>query len=90
MTHIIPSSLGSIVVKLRDLALSTVSSAIAGASPYATFIIGAATWVAFSALRKRRTIPGPPRLPILGNMLQIPKVIVPYVKFTEWSREYGT
>ncbi|ESK98378.1 cytochrome p450 [Moniliophthora roreri MCA 2997] len=32
--------------------------------------------------------PGPPRLPFLGNLLQIP-VLRSYPKFREWAKEYG-
>ncbi|KAA1473577.1 cytochrome P450 [Dentipellis sp. KUC8613] len=32
--------------------------------------------------------PGPPTLPILGNIHQFPKSF-PHLKFTEWARQYG-
>ncbi|KAK7061088.1 hypothetical protein VNI00_000823 [Paramarasmius palmivorus] len=32
--------------------------------------------------------PGPRRLPLLGNLLQVP-VLRPYPKFREWAKEYG-
>lgn len=33
--------------------------------------------------------PGPPRLPLLGNLLQVPRQFQ-FLKFTEWSQQYGT
>ncbi|KAI7285110.1 cytochrome P450 [Hortaea werneckii] len=38
--------------------------------------------------RDRRLPPGPPTLPILGNLHQIPKQGV-HFQFTEWARQYG-
>ncbi|KZO99693.1 cytochrome P450 [Calocera viscosa TUFC12733] len=32
--------------------------------------------------------PGPPRLPIIGNLHQIPRT-APHIRFTEWNRTYG-
>ena len=32
--------------------------------------------------------PGPPTLPILGNMHLVPQER-PYLKFTEWAKQYG-
>ncbi|KAI0792996.1 cytochrome P450 [Irpex lacteus] len=51
-------------------------------------LIGVATWTVFSSLRKRHSPPGPPRLPILGNVLQVPTQM-PWIQFTEWSKQYG-
>ncbi|KAF2181434.1 m-cresol methyl hydroxylase [Zopfia rhizophila CBS 207.26] len=38
---------------------------------------------------RRRDMPtGPPTLPIIGNLHQIPKAYT-HIKFTEWARQYG-
>ncbi|OOF93612.1 hypothetical protein ASPCADRAFT_173504 [Aspergillus carbonarius ITEM 5010] len=38
--------------------------------------------------RDQKLPPGPPRLPWLGNLHQIPKQKA-YLRFTEWSKQYG-
>lgn len=38
--------------------------------------------------RPRDYPPGPPTLPILGNIHQIPRE-KPYIQFEKWAREYG-
>ncbi|KAK3673518.1 hypothetical protein LTR78_006752 [Recurvomyces mirabilis] len=38
--------------------------------------------------RDRRMPEGPPTLPIIGNLHQMPKV-KPYLQFTKWARTYG-
>jgi hypothetical protein len=42
-----------------------------------------------SVRRRRQMPPGPSGIPILGNALQIP-VSMPWYRFTELSKEYGT
>lgn len=43
-----------------------------------------------SGLRRGKNLPpGPRRIPILGNLLQVP-VLRPYPKFREWAKEYGS
>lgn len=41
-----------------------------------------------SAMRPKHYPPGPPTLPGIGNLHQIP-VAQPFLKFTEWSKTYG-
>ena len=41
-----------------------------------------------SAWRKRYAPPGPPRLPILGNALQVHRQYQ-FLQFTDWSRKFG-
>ncbi|KAI3609029.1 cytochrome p450 [Moniliophthora roreri] len=49
-------------------------------------------WLLFKALRigrrERFLPPGPPTVPILGNMHVFPTES-PHLKFTEWAHEYG-
>lgn len=44
--------------------------------------------VVFVGRRDRRLPPGPPTLPIIGNLHQIPSK-GSYLKFTEWANQYG-
>jgi hypothetical protein len=50
-------------------------------------LVGIAAW-AYLYLSDRHAPPGPPRLPFLGNMLQLPKKMQ-FLRFTEWSQQYG-
>ncbi|KAI0700081.1 cytochrome P450 [Cytidiella melzeri] len=54
----------------------------------AAVLVGIATWTVYSYLRSRNTAPGPRRLPILGNVLQMPTKMQS-IQFTEWSQIYG-
>ncbi|KAI0700086.1 cytochrome P450 [Cytidiella melzeri] len=71
---------------VTDLA-STVASDTRLASAVVV-CVGVATWTVYSYLRNRHAPPGPPRLPLLGNMLQMPTQM-PWIRFTEWSEKYG-
>lgn len=33
--------------------------------------------------------PGPPKLPVLGNLLQLTKANPPWETYTEWAKEHG-
>jgi hypothetical protein len=33
--------------------------------------------------------PGPPKLPLLGNMMQLSKLGLPWEAYTQWAKEYG-
>lgn len=57
--------------------------------PGVALLVGIVSWVVVSSLRRRHTAPGPPRLPLLGNALQVPRELQ-FIKFTEWSEQYGT
>ncbi|GIZ39287.1 hypothetical protein CKM354_000267500 [Cercospora kikuchii] len=46
------------------------------------------TILALLALREKHLLPGPPTLPVLGNISQIP-LKYSHFKFTKWTRQYG-
>lgn len=50
-------------------------------------LFSVARWV-ISTLRPQNFPPGPPVIPGLGNLLQIPPR-KPYLKFHAWSKQYG-
>ncbi|KAI0088573.1 cytochrome P450 [Irpex rosettiformis] len=56
--------------------------------PYVILFVGAATVVVYRRLQNRHTPPGPPRLPFLGNILQVPRQFQS-LPFLEWSTQYG-
>jgi cytochrome P450 len=58
---------------------------ILGIAVFLAFL--AAKWVA-GTLRPKDFPPGPPVIPGLGNLHQMP-IQKPYLKFHEWSKEYG-
>lgn len=51
------------------------------------FALVLAKWV-FATLRPRDFPPGPPIIPGLGNLHQMP-FVKPYLRFHEWSKQYG-
>lgn len=42
----------------------------------------------WAAATRKKHFPGPPPVPFLGNLFQLPKQTA-WVKFAEWSKEYG-
>ena len=50
--------------------------------------LAAATAFIYSRFRKRHAAPGPPRVPILGNVLQHPRKLQ-FLQYTEWAKKYG-
>jgi hypothetical protein len=53
-----------------------------------TFVAICAFFFGLSLLRRRNLPPGPRRLPIIGNVHQIP-VHTPWETFGQWSKIYG-
>ncbi|KAI0320135.1 cytochrome P450 [Amylostereum chailletii] len=50
--------------------------------------IGVATWYITSPRRRSRAPPGPPPLPLVGNLFDIPKK-KSWVTYADWSEKYG-
>lgn len=65
--------------------LSRLSAAIAGF--LLLLLLSLLQWV-LSTLRPQNFPPGPPVIPGLGNLHQIPPS-KPFLKFHEWSKQYG-
>lgn len=61
-------------------------------SPTAVALALVGVWLVYKALtfaaRPKGLPPGPPTLPIVGNLHQIPKKDV-HIKFKEWAEQYG-
>ncbi len=53
-----------------------------------TLLATVATYLLYGAFRGRSRAPGPPRLPFLGNILQMPSELQ-FIKFAEWAKTYG-
>ncbi|KAI0088575.1 cytochrome P450 [Irpex rosettiformis] len=51
-------------------------------------LIGAVTVTVYKSVRKQHAPPGPPRLPFLGNILQVPRQFQS-IPFLDWSTKYG-
>ena len=59
-----------------------------GPAILALALLSSTAYVIRTTLRKRHVAPGPPRLPILGNIFQLPPTLQ-FIRFTEWAQEYG-
>ena len=60
------------------------------ASLTSAVLIAAFFLVLFRSRRSNRKLPpGPPGLPLIGNLLDIPKK-QPWVVYRDWARKYGT
>jgi hypothetical protein len=61
-------------------------------APKTVFVSLCAAWLVWkvSTIGKRGRLlpPGPPTVPILGNLLQFPKQNI-FLTFTEWAQKYG-
>ncbi|KAK7055284.1 cytochrome P450 [Favolaschia claudopus] len=59
----------------------------------ATFLalvfVGCIARLLITGRRERTLPPGPPTIPILGNLHILPQVDQSHLKFTEWARRYG-
>ncbi|KAI0088576.1 cytochrome P450 [Irpex rosettiformis] len=55
---------------------------------YIAVVLGGVGHFLRSALQRRHAPPGPPRLPFLGNALQVPRQFQ-FIQFNEWSKKYG-
>lgn len=72
----------------RTVHLISVVIRDAPSRPGTVITIGAVTWLVYWYLHRRRALPGPPRLPLLGNLLQVP-LRSQFIPYTDWSRKYG-
>lgn len=62
------------------------SSALASLAALITTVI---VYAAYSRVKKRYTFPiGPPQWPLVGNLFDMPTVN-PWIKYSEWSQQYG-
>ena len=51
-------------------------------------LVAIVAWAIYSQFSDRHAPPGPPRLPLLGNVLQMPRQMQ-FMRFSEWSQIYG-
>ncbi|KAI0810998.1 cytochrome P450 [Irpex lacteus] len=54
----------------------------------AFFVLVIGTYLARGVSRRLHTAPGPPRLPFLGNVLQIPAELQ-FLQYAKWAQKYG-
>lgn len=52
------------------------------------FLLITITYLVYETFRQWYVAPGPPRLPILGNLLQIPSELQ-FIRYTKWAKIYG-
>ncbi|KAJ4397418.1 hypothetical protein N0V93_001645 [Gnomoniopsis smithogilvyi] len=73
--------------------MALISEALDSSSFIAVVVVFAAIvtfsrWLYKCNMRTANFPPGPPTLPFLGNILQMPSKH-PFLKYTEWSKQYG-
>lgn len=73
------------VDKLASALLS--DSRLASVSAFLLLVVGA--YLARGVYRRPHTAPGPRRLPLLGNTLQIPAELQ-FLQYAKWAQKYGT
>ncbi|KAI0088549.1 cytochrome P450 [Irpex rosettiformis] len=58
--------------------------------PSVAVLVAAATYAAYTLFKRlgQHRAPGPARLPILGNLLQMPSSLQ-FVKYAEWAQKFG-
>ena len=90
MSQDVLAFINSSILAIQHLTTKPASELLfrARSKPGAALFVGAAIWIVFSSLRRRNAPPGPPRLPLLGNIFQVP-LQLQFIPFTEWSKQYG-
>ncbi|KAI0684340.1 cytochrome P450 [Earliella scabrosa] len=80
-------------IDLTQLAKERLSGVpLTGARLYVALAGIALVWaiksIITTSLRRRKMPPGPPGVPLLGNVFDVPSSM-PWFKFTEWKQQYG-